>query len=583
MNPTKFYERTKLLNEILIEINKVESNYSYELNQLNITLAKTIENHNRVINHRLSFDNSHKGINRVKTLKNKENKEIRENRYSLQIDNISGKKSLIHKEDNPLIDKLISEDLQNLVNFYRIKQKLISKQVSNLGVILYKFSSSQKKIEPEVFEEMEKNKQDFEINYLKLMKVKKTYFKKMCEFEIYLHEKEKDSKLYETFEISNKANIGKINENNIINNKIDNQENNNNEILYEKEMIDELILLRQNYKKYLLRLTGKQKEYIDKINGISSDIRRFNIDENNLLYDILKSFDDNFSEILKELNNYCLLYEHNKKLIKNMNLELQNNLMFSSKIFNNYEFEEYVPKFKDIKDPMDLLVIEKMNKLIGFEFEKLKSNNNKEADENINYQNIDDNLLFILLMNKFLGEEVSLNQKEKKLMINLFNKAQFIQEFLLRLNKVRMNLQLFNKKENFDFVLECFNYIFSKISITNEKNHELFNIIMILSETFFIIEEDKKIFLVNKMNIPQEIKESDFWIKYLEYEINLEAKKPQNKTGSRYKYIVIISNTTHLKEFSVPKEKTVEIIEYFKNKYKFSDDEYNLIKGQLNL
>ena len=583
MNPTKFYERTKLLNEILIEINKVESNYSYELNQLNITLAKTIENHNRVINHRLSFDNSHKGINRVKTLKNKENKEIRENRYSLQIDNISGKKSLIHKEDNPLIDKLISEDLQNLVNFYRIKQKLISKQVSNLGVILYKFSSSQKKIEPEVFEEMEKNKQDFEINYLKLMKVKKTYFKKMCEFEIYLHEKEKDSKLYETFEISNKANIGKINENNINNNKIDNQENNNNEILSEKEMIDELILLRQNYKKYLLRLTGKQKEYIDKINGISSDIRRFNIDENNLLYDILKSFDDNFSEILKELNNYCLLYEHNKKLIKNMNLELQNNLMFSSRIFNNYEFEEYVPKFKDIKDPMDLLVIEKMNKLIGFEFEKLKSNNNKEADENINYQNIDDNLLFILLMNKFLGEEVSLNQKEKKLMINLFNKAQFIQEFLLRLNKVRMNLQLFNKKENFDFVLECFNYIFSKISITNEKNHELFNIIMILSETFFIIEEDKKIFLVNKMNIPQEIKESDFWIKYLEYEINLEAKKPQNKTGSRYKYIVIISNTTHLKEFSVPKEKTVEIIEYFKNKYKFSDDEYNLIKGQLNL
>ena len=583
MNPTKFYERTKLLNEILIEINKVESNYSYELNQLNITLAKTIENHNRVINHRLSFDNSHKGINRVKTLKNKENKEIRENRYSLQIDNISGKKSLIHKEDNPLIDKLISEDLQNLVNFYRIKQKLISKQVSNLGVILYKFSSSQKKIEPEVFEEMEKNKQDFEINYLKLMKVKKTYFKKMCEFEIYLHEKEKDSKLYETFEISNKANIGKINENNINNNKIDNQENNNNEILSEKEMIDELILLRQNYKKYLLRLTGKQKEYIDKINGISSDIRRFNIDENNLLYDILKSFDDNCSEILKELNNYCLLYEHNKKLIKNMNLELQNNLMFSSKIFNNYEFEEYVPKFKDIKDPMDLLVIEKMNKLIGFEFEKLKSNNNKEKDENINYQNIDDNLLFILLMNKFLGEEVSLNQKEKKLMINLFNKAQFIQEFLLRLNKVRMNLQLFNKKENFDFVLECFNYIFSKISITNEKNHELFNIIMILSETFFIIEEDKKIFLVNKMNIPQEIKESDFWIKYLEYEINLEAKKPQNKTGSRYKYIVIISNTTHLKEFSVPKEKTVEIIEYFKNKYKFSDDEYNLIKGQLNL
>ena len=106
---------------------------------------------------------------------------------------------------------------------------------------------------------------------------------------------------------------------------------------------------------------------------------------------------------------------------------------------------------------------------------------------------------------------------------------------------------------------------------------------MILTETYFIKEEDKKIFLINVLNIPNEIKDSEFWIKYLEYEINLESKQYENKKYSRYEYIVILSNTTHLKEFNVSKEKIEEVIEYFKNKYKFSNEEYEIIKGQLNI
>ena len=575
MNPTKFYERTKLFNEIINEINQVEINYCTELKNLNIKIAKKIEEYKLAINQKLTTEISRKTITKKsKTIKNEETKNNKKN--TIEFSKTTKENMIISKEENPMIDKLISEGLQNLLNFYQNKCKIISKQVSNLGTILYKFTSTQKKYDPDIIVNVQKCGKDFDINYIKLMKVKQAYFKKMCEFEIYLHQQEKDKKI-EQLE-------------NVIN---DNQEkekgtniNNNNEPLTEEQKIEELINLRQNYKKYLVRLSYVQKEYIDKINEIGNDIKCFNIDENNLLYNILKSFEENDLAILKELNNFCLLYEHNKKLIDALNLELSNTLINDDRIYTNYVFEEFVPKFKSIKDQKDLLVIQKMNESIGFEFDKIKTNNSNNEEKNdchINYQNIDNNLLFILLMGKFTNGETLLTKKEKDMLMNLFNDEKYMSEFLLKLNKIRMNNYLFKHRENFDNLIEFFNYIFSKISLTDEHTHELIKVLMILSETFFYKDGDNKIFLINSINVPKEVRESEFWKKYLEYEINIEAKKYDKKRYSRYEYIVIISHTTHLKEFGVPKEKIVEIVDFFKNKYNFTNEEMEIIKDQLNL
>jgi hypothetical protein len=575
MNPTKFYERTKLFNEIINEINQVEINYCTELKNLNIKIAKKIEEYKLAINQKLTTEISRKTITKKsKTIKNEETKNNKKN--AIEFSKTNKENMIISKEENPMIDKLISEGLQNLLNFYQNKCKIISKQVSNLGTILYKFTSTQKKYDPDIIVNVQKCGKDFDINYIKLMKVKQAYFKKMCEFEIYLHQQEKDKKI-EQLE-------------NVIN---DNQEkekgtniNNNNEPLTEEQKIEELINLRQNYKKYLVRLSYVQKEYIDKINEIGNDIKCFNIDENNLLYNILKSFEENDLAILKELNNFCLLYEHKKKLIDALNLELSNTLINDDRIYTNYVFEEFVPKFKSIKDQKDLLVIQKMNESIGFEFDKIKTNNSNNEEKNdchINYQNIDNNLLFILLMGKFTNGETLLTKKEKDMLMNLFNDEKYMSEFLLKLNKIRMNNYLFKHRENFDNLIEFFNYIFSKISLTDEHTHELIKVLMILSETFFYKDGDNKIFLINSINVPKEVRESEFWKKYLEYEINIEAKKYDKKRYSRYEYIVLISHTTHLKEFGVPKEKIVEIVDFFKNKYNFTNEEMEIIKDQLNL
>ena len=194
MNPTKFYERSKLFNDIINEINQVESNYSTELKYLNIKLAQKVEEYKLEINQKISNElQSRKTmINRTKTIKNEENKNNHKNSITLSKtikDNI-----IINKEENPMFDKLISEGLQNLLNFYQKKYKLISKQVANLSTILYKFTSTQKKYDPDIIFNIQKTGKDFDINYLKLMKTKTAYFKKMSQLEIYFHQKEKDKK-----------------------------------------------------------------------------------------------------------------------------------------------------------------------------------------------------------------------------------------------------------------------------------------------------------------------------------------------------------------------------------------------------
>ena len=573
MNPTKFSERSKLFNDIIKEINQVESNYSTELKYLNIKLAQKVEEYKLEINQKISNElQSRKTmINRTKTIKNEENKNNHKNSITLSKtikDNI-----IINKEENPMFDKIISEGLQNLLNFYQKKYKLISKQVANLSTILYKFTSTQKKYDPDIIFNIQKTGKDFDINYLKLMKTKTAYFKKMSQLEIYFHQKEKDKK---TEKMDNL--IKDIHENGI-NPNID-------EALSEKQKIEDLVNMRQNYKKYLIRLSNIQREYIDKINEIGNDIKCFNIDENNLLYNILKTFEENDLAILKELNNFCLFYEHNKKLIDSLNLELNNVLVNDDRIYKNYIFEEYIPIFKNINDQKDMNAIQKMSELVGFEFDKIKTNNpnNKgKSGIHLNYQNIDNNLLFILLMGKFTGGETLLSIKEKDMLLNLFKDEKYMSEFLLRLNKIRMDKYLFKHKENYDYLIEFFNYIFSKISLTDENTHELIKVLMILSETFFYKDQNNKNFLINSINVPNEIRESEFWIKYLEFEINLESKKDEKKMYSRFEYIVLISHTTHLKEFSVPKEKIIEIVEFFKNKYKFTNEEMDIIKEQLNL
>ena len=574
MNPIKFHHRVSLFSDILYEIFNVESNYRTELSVLNLKLVRKIEEHKNKIKEKLKQEKFRQTLSNTKgnLLKKNSEKNIKPTlKTSKSKDNL-----IEDREDNPMIDKLVSEGLQQLLYFYKNKHKLISKEVSKLGIILYEFSSSQKKYDTnEELMTLEKYQNDFEMNYSKLMIIKKKYFDKMNSLELYLHEIENQK-------------------NNINNDKKDinvNKNDNKNKIednTNEKTKIDELIKIRKKYKNFADDINKNQRTYIAKINEIGNDIQEFNITENNILFNLFKLFEEHIISLLKEVNNFCRLFDHNKKLIKDLNLELGNNLIYDNRLYINYQFEEYSPKFTDINNQKDYAVIQKMNKLIGFEFDKIKSNNpnainDNEKNDNNKYKNIDNNLLFLLLMDKLTGGESALNEKEKKLMKNLLEEEKYVKEFLNKLNKIRINRQLFNNKERFNVLLEFFNVIYSKVSFGDKNSHDLAKFLMILSETFFYKDGDDKIFLNNVITIPKELKDTKFWIDYINLEIELEYKKYVNKKNSRYEFIVLLSNTTHLKEYMVGKENILKIIDYFKDKCKLTDDEIEVLKEQLQI
>ena len=584
MNPDKFYQRTKLFSDILYEIFNVESNYRTELNVLNLKILSKIEEYTDKIN----LKRSNKLRQSIRTSKNvlfKDNPISRKS--TLTINKSKSSKIFCKEEDNPMIDKLMSENLEHLLTFYKTKHKLISKEVSNIGIILYNFSSSHKKYDNyNDLNDLEKYQNDFELNFTKLMKNKKTYFEKMNNLELLFREEESNKKINKQNSLNNQN--SQNNQNNSNNNNKTNKNNNKNNNDNLDEKIGNIIDLRQKYKKDLIELTRNQKIYITKINEIGNEIQEFNITENNILYNIFKVFEENLISLLKEINNFCLIYEHNKKLISDLNIELGNNLIYDQRIYINYKFEEYSPKFTDINSQIDSSVIKRMNELIGFEFDKIKTNNSINEDNNLTEsimynKDIDDNLLFILLMDKFIDGKNILNEQEKDLMKNLFNNEKYINEFLKKLNKIRINPKIFNTKKKFDVLLDFFNYIFSKINITKDKSHELVKFLMILSETFKYIEGEKKYFLNNLVKLPDEMKEVQFWIKYIELEIEIEYKKYENKKNIRSEYIVLLSNTTHLKEYKLEKEKIIEIFEYFRKKYKLSNEDINLLKDQVNI
>ena len=563
INPQNFYQRTKLFKEIIYEIFKVESNYRTDLSLLNLKLSTKIEDskiNNKTKKSKLDFF--------------RHSIPFKENINKLFHSSIKSSKSvdvevINEKEENPFIDSLVSEGLQQLLNFYRKKHNLISKEVAKLGTILYNFSSQKMQTEMNDKEilNLEKNQIEFDNNYNNLTMAKEKYFDKMNELEIFFHNDDKNinnnnKKEYNNFDIINEDEI-------------------------EKQKIDELIQYRKSYKKSLDDINNTQRIYISQINQICNEIQEFNIIENNIFYNIFKTFNEHLLYILKEVDNYCLLYENNQKLIQDLNIEFSKNLVFDNKINMNYQFEEYNPKYNDMHNKKDLSVIQKMHKLIGFEFNKINKNENDDIKNN---NNKDNNVLFIILMDKFINGENKLNEKEKSLLKSLLNQEKYINEFLSKLNTIRINKKLFYNKEKFNVLFELFDSIYSKVSFGDEKNHEIVKLLMILSETFYYKNENKKIFLNNVLKIPKELKDYKFWIQYIELEIEKENRKMsdannnnKNKKKTKYEYIVLISNITHLKEYIGEKEQLKNIIVYFKDKYNFSVDDFDIIKSQLNI
>ena len=368
-----------------------------------------------------------------------------------------------------------------------------------------------------------------------------------------------------------------IEEKNINNNDIDIDDE-------EKEMIEKMNEILEKNKKTSKQLQLDYQEYIKKANVERE--KYIKLSEN--LYDKVQRLDEEFIKQMK--TKIIFLTENELKLIDNIknnisstlqlskeiNIENEINLFINSKStkFSHpklFEYVDYNPYIilRNRKGHIDAIESEISSKIVEclketFKYDKTKDNLIQE--ENIKF--INDTVNDIWDGNKYND-----NKLEK-----LFKDHIYRMNFLHMLNQYRVEGVFILQNESFQNFTKTLSSILEKSII--DKDYESIKYCMILSQTFYLQTETKKILLQSCMTQNEIWKQKDFWIDIIEYSINEEINAEKEyyvflseNRESREKRIesAVISNLItflfNMKLFGYSEDKSKLVIDQFIKKY----------------
>ena len=368
-----------------------------------------------------------------------------------------------------------------------------------------------------------------------------------------------------------------IEEKNINNNDIDIDDE-------EKEMIEKMNEILEKNKTTSKQLQLDYQEYIKKANVERE--KYIKLSEN--LYDKVQRLDEEFIKQMKI--KIIFLTENELKLIDNIknnisstlqlskeiNIENEINLFINSKStkFSHpklFEYVDYNPYIilRNRKGHIDAIESEISSKIVEclketFKYDKTKDNLIQE--ENIKF--INDTVNDIWDGNKYND-----NKLEK-----LFKDHIYRMNFLHMLNQYRVEGVFILQNESFQNFTKTLSSILEKSII--DKDYESIKYCMILSQTFYLQTETKKILLQSCMTQNEIWKQKDFWIDIIEYSINEEINTEKEyyvflseNRESREKRIesAVISNLItflfNMKLFGYSEDKSKLVIDQFIKKY----------------
>ena len=368
-----------------------------------------------------------------------------------------------------------------------------------------------------------------------------------------------------------------IEEKNINNNDIDIDDE-------EKEMIEKMNEILEKNKTTSKQLQLDYQEYIKKANVERE--KYIKLSEN--LYDKVQRLDEEFIKQMK--TKIIFLTENELKLIDNIknnisstlqlskeiNIENEINLFINSKStkFSHpklFEYVDYNPYIilRNRKGHIDAIESEISSKIVEclketFKYDKTKDNLIQE--ENIKF--INDTVNDIWDGNKYND-----NKLEK-----LFKDHIYRMNFLHMLNQYRVEGVFILQNESFQNFTKTLSSILEKSII--DKDYESIKYCMILSQTFYLQTETKKILLQSCMTQNEIWKQKDFWIDIIEYSINEEINNEKEyyvflseNRESREKRIesAVISNLItflfNMKLFGYSEDKSKLVIDQFIKKY----------------
>ena len=482
----KFENRKALFNEILLEVYKFHSNYKEELNKLNINIKQIITQHS----------------NKLQT-------------------GVAKRTLSKYSNEDPFSDKLLSNSMQQMVNYFLNKYSLISEEAEEIKNLIPQEIEDNNKEYLKIFKQEE---QKINSNLLNLTKAKNKYYSMMSKLEEQISKLEESKK--KLFISKNSQNIKtpktkkEKKEEEKEKKNIENQKIN-------PYMIEETIRAKEAYMLALDALNLTKREYLNSLNSFSDKIKEYDNNENDLLNQLLAIF-EKYDEKIQNKNK-----EVSGVILENKNVENEHKI-FIEKINKKYIFEEYIPQHNKIEDNDNFLVLSEMHKLTGFNIE-----------ESFSDPKIKKEIKFILNLETIINDCSTV----KKIMIDEMKEYlkdnTYVDKFFKRLNKARIDKELDKDKMLFDIIVDLFNYILTNLIVDSDNNHDMIKNLFILSQSFYINDEkniNKKIFFSNKIITPKEFKTPEFWIKFIEKEIQAnemitEENKDKNEIEEKKEVI----------------------------------------------
>ena len=273
-----------------------------------------------------------------------------------------------------------------------------------------------------------------------------------------------------------------------------------------------------------------------------------------------------------------LIFQKTKKKKENKEIidEIENKIL---------ELEDGFETTYLILDPISFFTIEKMK---IFELININNLNLEIEREKLKINELIDKLLSNIKKDPKEVEQTQLNisQDELNLIEILLNQHHNIIIFIQKLNKFRVSGKFYISKEIFSilekYFIQILNVIKSDEDMFTAKN------IMILSQTYFKKDGEKKIYLQETVQKHEIFKQKEFWENLFTFYMNNEIQKlrksidlneiiEEGKSNyNKISYGQILSICNNMIEFGLDKKEIYEILE---PKIKYYDLDENSIKG----
>ena len=379
---------------------------------------------------------------------------------------------------------------------------------------------------------------------------------------------------------------------------------NNKEKEFSKSKNDLINFKKKYFQSYDIFIDYSQKKFKNLLDMLTSNISTFA----NVFLNYFKTAYLEMEQIVKNISNNEMKIDYSQilfNLVGNIDKNIHVNKYIIKVINDNYiEDKEKIFDYKKLKKENYIIkndkiflkdedIYEIVKIMYGqLQFIEEKYYNLSEEQRKLEIKNLTNKLLSFGLKKQYifsLEEITEINDDEVEHLLNLLNESYYRFNFLKILNLFRAKGTCEMPKREFEITKKIFLYIANKIK---EENDFLSSkLILILSQTFYKIENNQKIYLFKYLKNHEMLSNIQVWEKNLNEAIEDDLKRAKiNKSdlnSKDNKIINIINNVLlaqilsfyhNMSEFGMKEENIKHIIDSLKNKYNINDN----ILAQIN-